>query len=193
MRAMDPLFFPTPADFRAWFAEHHESATELWVGFHKKGTGRASITWPESVDQALCFGWIDGIRKSLDADSYVIRFTPRKKGSHWSNVNTKRIGELVEQGLVTEAGLRAFKLRSEANSGRASFEQDDVELPEEYVALFQANPAAWAFFSSEPPGYRKAATWWVISAKREETRRKRLATLVEDSADGLRLKQLRRA
>lgn len=193
MRAMDPLFFPTPADFRAWFAEHHESATELWVGFHKKGTGRASITWPESVDQALCFGWIDGIRKSLDADSYVIRFTPRKKGSHWSNVNTKRIGELVEQGLVTEAGLRAFKLRSEANSGRASFEQDDVELPEEYAALFQANPAAWAFFSSEPPGYRKAATWWVISAKREETRRKRLATLVEDSADGLRLKQLRRA
>lgn len=193
MRAMDPLFFPTPADFRAWFAEHHESATELWVGFHKKGTGRASITWPESVDQALCFGWIDGIRKSLDADSYVIRFTPRKKGSHWSNVNTKRIGELVEQGLVTEAGLRAFELRSEANSGRASFEQDDVELPEEYVALFQANPAAWAFFSSEPPGYRKAATWWVISAKREETRRKRLATLVEDSADGLRLKQLRRA
>lgn len=193
MRAMDPLFFPTPADFRAWFAEHHESATELWVGFHKKGTGRASITWPESVDQALCFGWIDGIRKSLDADSYVIRFTPRKKDSHWSNVNTKRIGELVEQGLVTEAGLRAFELRSEANSGRASFEQDDVELPEEYVALFQANPAAWAFFSSEPPGYRKAATWWVISAKREETRRKRLATLVEDSADGLRLKQLRRA
>lgn len=193
MRAMDPLFFPTPADFRAWFAEHHESATELWVGFHKKGTGRASITWPESVDQALCFGWIDGIRKSLDADSYVIRFTPRKKGSHWSNVNTKRIGELVEQGLVTEAGLRAFELRSEANSGRASFEQDDVELPEEYAALFQANPAAWAFFSSEPPGYRKAATWWVISAKREETRRKRLATLVEDSADGLRLKQLRRA
>lgn len=193
MRAMDPSFFPTPADFRAWFAEHHESATELWVGFHKKGTGRASITWPESVDQALCFGWIDGIRKSLDADSYVIRFTPRKKGSHWSNVNTKRIGELVEQGLVTEAGLRAFELRSEANSGRASFEQDDVELPEEYVALFQANPAAWAFFSSEPPGYRKAATWWVISAKREETRRKRLATLVEDSADGLRLKQLRRA
>jgi len=184
---MDPLFFPTPADFRVWLTEHHGSAVELWVGFHKKGTGKPSITWPESVDQALCFGWIDGIRKSLDADSYVIRFTPRKRGSHWSNVNIKRIGVLVEQGQVADAGLRAFEARSETNSGRASFEQEVVELPAEYLDLFRANAAAWEFFSAAPPGYRKTVTWWVISAKREETRRKRLARLIDDSANGLRV------
>jgi uncharacterized protein YdeI (YjbR/CyaY-like superfamily) len=184
---MDPSFFPTPADFRAWFAEHHESATELWVGFHKKGTGKPSITWPESVDQALCFGWIDGIRKSLDADSYVIRFTRRQRRSHWSNVNIKRIGELTGQGLVTDAGLRAFEARSAENSGRASHEQGTVELPEEYLSLFRANAAAWEFFGSTPPGYRRTMTWWVISAKREETRRKRLATLIEASANGHRV------
>lgn len=190
---MTPTFFATPADFRRWLKQHHKNASELWVGFHKKGTGRPSITWPESVDEALCLGWIDGIRKSIDADSYVIRFTPRKKGSTWSAVNTRRAQELIREGRVQPAGLKAFEVRDPEKSGIYSFEQRQAAtLDAGAHAKFKANKAAWKFFESQPPGYRKISTYWVVSAKREETRAKRLATLIEDSAEGRRIALLRR-
>ena len=154
---MDVRFFETPAEFRAWLEANHETATELWVGFHKKATGRPSITWPEAVDQALCFGWIDGIRKSVDENSYTNRFTPRRPTSNWSLVNVKRVGELTDAGLMAPAGLRAFALRDEARTGVYSSEQRPTELPPEYAARFQENPPAWAFFQAQPPGYRRTA------------------------------------
>ena len=189
---MDVRFFETPADFRAWLEANHETATELWVGFHKKATGRPSITWPEAVDQALCFGWIDGIRKSVDENSYTNRFTPRKPTSTWSKVNIDKVAKLTEAGLMMPAGLRAFEARDEANSGIYSFEQRPQELPPEYAARFEQNASAWAFFQSQPPGYRRLVTHWVLSAKREETRLKRLATLIEDSEHGRRIAALAR-
>lgn len=182
---MDPLFFATPAEWRAWLEAHHASETELLVGFHKKGTGMPSITWPESVDEALCFGWIDGVRRSLGAESYTIRFTPRKARSVWSNVNIRRAGELIAEGRMTPAGLRAFEARTGERSGVYSFEQEDqakVVLSPEMEARFRADAVAWEYFQSRPPWYRRTATWWVISAKREETREKRIATLIADSA-----------
>ena len=182
---MEPVFFATPAEFRAWLEAHHASETELLVGFHKKGTGMPSITWPESVDEALCFGWIDGVRRSLGAESYTIRFTPRKARSVWSNVNIRRAGELIAEGRMTPAGLRAFEARTGERSGVYSFEQEDqakVVLTPEMEARFRADAVAWEYFQSRPPWYRRTATWWVISAKKEETREKRIATLIADSA-----------
>jgi uncharacterized protein YdeI (YjbR/CyaY-like superfamily) len=189
---MDVLFFETSAEFRAWLEANHETATELWVGFHKKATGRPSITWPEAVDQALCFGWIDGIRKSVDESSYTNRFTPRKPTSTWSKVNIEKVARLDEQGLMMPAGQRAFGARDEASSGIYSFEQRPQELPPEYAERFQQNGPAWAFFQAQPPGYRRTATHWVTSAKREETRLKRLATLIDDSEHGRRIGLLTR-
>lgn len=189
---MTPTFFATPADLRRWLKQHHKNAPELWVGFHKKGTGRPSITWPESVDEALCFGWIDGIRKSLGADSYVIRFTPRKKGSTWSTVNTRRVAELIRDGGMLPAGLEAFEARDPKRSGIYSFEREAAMFDAAQLKLFKANKTAWKFWESQPPGYRKIATYWVVSAKQEETRAKRLATLIADSAAGVRIAQLRR-
>jgi uncharacterized protein YdeI (YjbR/CyaY-like superfamily) len=188
---MDVRFFETPAEFRAWLDAHHDTATELWVGFHKKGTGRPSMTWPEAVDQALCFGWIDGIRKSVDESSYTNRFTPRKAKSTWSRVNIARVAELTRQGWMTPAGLRAFEARDEAKSGY-SFEQRPQELSPEYAGRFQQHGSAWAFFQAQPPGYRRTASFWVMSAKREETRLKRLATLIDDSEHGRRIGLLAR-
>lgn len=167
---MKPKFFKTPADFRKWLAAHNSSAIEQWVGFYKKDSGKPSITWPESVDEALCFGWIDGLRKSIDDKSYMIRFTPRKSRSIWSAVNIKRAHELVEQGLMDPAGLKAFQAREENRSGIYSYEQRSPELPAEYGKKLKQNPRAWKFFQSQPPSYRKAANWWVVSAKKEETR-----------------------
>jgi uncharacterized protein YdeI (YjbR/CyaY-like superfamily) len=190
---VEPTFFATPVEFRAWLEQHHATESELLVGFYKKGTGRPSITWPESVDQALCFGWIDGVRRGRDAESYTIRFTPRTRRSHWSNVNIRRTGELIERGLVRPAGIAAFEARTAERSGQAAFEQETVELPADHRAEFEAHGDAWTWFSAQPPGYRKAATWWVISAKREETRRKRLTTLIRDSADGLKIASQRRS
>jgi uncharacterized protein YdeI (YjbR/CyaY-like superfamily) len=182
---MKPIFFATPKDFRRWLDEHHADETELWVGYYKKGSGRPSITWPESVDEALCFGWIDGVRKSVDEESYAIRFTPRRARSTWSAVNIKRVQELIDLGRMRPAGLEAFEERAEERSGIYAYEQrEKAELGEEFEGLFRANGAAWVFFQAQPAGYRKAATWWVVSAKREETRRRRLATLIEDSAQG---------
>ena len=189
---MEPKFFPTPADFRAWLEENHTSEKELWVGFYRKGTGKPSITWPESVDQALCFGWIDGIRKTLDAESYVIRFTPRRRGSIWSNVNTRRAGELISDGLMQAAGKRAFEARDPVKSGIYSFERTKpAKLPPAMKKVFMANKRAWKFFQSQPPGYRALVTNWIITAKQETTRDRRLATLMKDSAEGRRIAQFR--
>jgi len=177
-----PVFFASPSALRAWFEKHHGDTSELLVGFYKRSSGRPSITWPESVDQALCFGWIDGVRHSIDDTSYTIRFTPRKARSNWSAVNIKKANELIESGLMRPAGLEAFKKRTEARSGIYSYEQRHLaKLDEDYEARFRANEKAWAFFQSRPPSYRKAVTWWVVSAKKEETRQRRLAKLIEES------------
>ncbi|CAN5737648.1 YdeI/OmpD-associated family protein [soil metagenome] len=190
---MEPVFFATPGEFRAWLEANHDSARELWTGFRKKGTGRPSMTWPESVDEALCFGWIDGIRKSVDAERYVIRFTPRKTTSTWSAVNIARVAELTRQGRMQPAGQVAFARRTEAKSGIYAYEQrKTAALDAAAERKFRACRKAWEFFQAQPPWYRRTATWWVISAKREETRQKRLATLIEDSAAGRTLGQLTR-
>jgi uncharacterized protein YdeI (YjbR/CyaY-like superfamily) len=190
---MKPIFFEGPAEFRAWLEEHHADGTELLVGFHKKGSGRPSMTWPESVDQALCFGWIDGVRRGIDKHSYTIRFTPRKARSTWSVVNVRRAEELIEEGLMRPAGLAAFERRSDDRSGIYAYEQRKrAKLDPAAEKEFRADRKAWAFFSEQPPSYRRTATYWVISAKKEETRRKRLKTLIEDSAAGRTLRHLTR-
>jgi uncharacterized protein YdeI (YjbR/CyaY-like superfamily) len=187
---MKPKFFATQADFRAWLERNHETAAELWVGLHRKGSGKPSITWPEAVDQALCFGWIDGIRKRLDDTSYVNRFTPRRPTSTWSAVNVKRALELIELGLMAPAGLRAFEARQDNRIGIYSYEQRPQELPATYARPFRANAKAWKAWRAMPPSYRKAATWWVISAKRDETRERRLTILIETTARGERIPAL---
>lgn len=189
---MEPTFFETPAKFRGWLRRYHATETELWVGFHRKATGRLSITWDESVDEALCFGWIDGIRKSVDDSSYMIRFTPRTPRSIWSDKNIRRMEELLEEGRVADAGREAWGRRKEDRSRRYAFEQDAVELPPDFDERFRANRKAWAFFSGEAPYYRRVATWWVISARRESTRDRRLAILIEDSEAGRRIGPMRR-
>jgi uncharacterized protein YdeI (YjbR/CyaY-like superfamily) len=182
-------FFKSPSDFRKWFEANHARATELWVGFYKKDSGKPSISWPQSVDEALCFGWIDGIRKSIDDVSYKIRFTPRKPRSIWSAVNIKRVQELIKQGLMRPAGLKGFQAREENRSGIYSYEQRLPELPDPYGRQLKKNGAAWKFFQAQTPSYRKAASWWVVSAKKEETRLKRLNKLMDDSAKGRTISQ----
>jgi uncharacterized protein YdeI (YjbR/CyaY-like superfamily) len=189
---MKPTFFKTQADFRKWLDKHHQSAKELLVGFYKKGSGRPSITWPESVDEALCFGWIDGIRRSIDDISYTIRFTPRRSTSIWSSININRAQELIDQGLMRPTGLKAFQARKENKSGIYAYEQRTEKLPEPYESEFKKNKTAWDFFQAQPPWYRKTVGWWIVSAKKEETRLKRLATLIEESANGQTLRQLTR-
>jgi uncharacterized protein YdeI (YjbR/CyaY-like superfamily) len=189
---MDPVFFATPADFRAWLEANHSSTPELLVGFHKKGSGIPSLTWPESVEQALRFGWIDGIRRSLGPHSYTIRFTPRRPRSTWSAVNIRIAERLIAQGQMHEGGLRAFQAGREETSRIYSFEQGEIALSADDEAHIAANPAAWNQWQKFPPSYRKQATWWVISAKRPETRSRRLQQLIEDTARGERLAHLRR-
>lgn len=184
MSEPNPTYFETPADFRAWLAANHATADELWVGFYKKGSGRLSITWPESVDQALCYGWIDGLRKRLDDERYVIRFTPRRPGSIWSAVNTRRADELIARGLMQPAGLAAYEAHDEDKTKLYSYEARRQPLDPAYEAEFRANPAAWAYWQAQPAHYRRGTTHWVMSAKREATQRKRLATLIADSAAG---------
>ena len=186
---MDPIYFETPADFRAWLAANHPTAESLWVGFYKKGTGRKSMTWPEAVDEALCYGWIDGVRKGIDAGSYTIRFTPRKKGSVWSTVNVNRVRALTELGLMHPTGLAAFEARKEDRSGIYSHEQGDVEMPEPYLGLLREDAAAWEFYEKQTASYRKAVNWWVASARKDETRRRRLDSLVACSARAERVPQ----
>jgi uncharacterized protein YdeI (YjbR/CyaY-like superfamily) len=184
---MSPKFFPTPSVFRNWLAAHHAKSKELWVGFYKKNSGKPSITWPESVEEALCFGWIDGIRKSIDAESYQIRFTPRQPGSIWSAVNIRNAEKLIEQKRMEPAGLKAYQARKENRSGIYSYEQRSPELIEPYLGKLKRNKAAWNFFQAQPPSYRKIMNWWVTSAKQEETRLKRLDKLIEESAQGRRM------
>jgi len=184
---LKPEFFHTPADFGTWLEKNHATATELWVGFYKKDSGKPTITWPESVDQALCFGWIDGIRKGVDEISYQIRFTPRRRGSVWSAINIKRAKQLVRQKQMRPTGLKAFAGRIENKSGIYSYEQRSTELNQPYGNLLKENKAAWNFFRKQPPSYRKMIGWWIISAKKEETRMARLAKLISESAKGKRL------
>jgi uncharacterized protein YdeI (YjbR/CyaY-like superfamily) len=180
-----PTYFATPAPWRAWLERNHASATELLVGFHKRGSGKASITWPESVDQALCFGWIDGHRKRIDDARYTIRFTPRKPGSTWSSVNVRKVKTLVQAGLMTPAGTRAFRKRSAENSGIYGHEQNGAaKLKRDEERLLRADKAAWTDWQKRPPSYRKVVTWWIVSAKKPETRARRLAILIRSSAAG---------
>ena len=178
-------FFATPSEFRAWLEQHHDDERELWVGFYKKGSGKPSITWPEAVDEALCFGWIDGIRKSIDDESYTNRFTPRKQRSNWSAINIERAKELIALGRMRPAGLKAFEARTDEKSAVYSYEQRHAaKLDRAQERQLRANAKAWEFFQSRPPSYRKAAVYWVVSAKKEETRARRLAQLIDDSAAG---------
>ena len=186
-------FFEGPEPFRAWLEQHHASADEVVVGYRRRATGLPSITWPESVDVALCFGWIDGIRRSLDETSYTIRFTPRRPRSIWSAVNVARFGELEAAGLVSEAGRTAFAARREDRTAVYTHEQEEPPaLDEAFEARFQAQLDAWEWFQLQPPYYRRQAAHWVMSAKRPETRERRLETLITDSAAGLRVAPLRR-
>ncbi len=186
---MPPTYFKTSAAFRAWLAKNHAAKDALLVGFHKTSSGRPSMTWPESVDEALCFGWIDGVRKSVDAGRYTIRFTPRKSRSVWSAVNVGKMQALVEAGRMQPAGMAAFELRKAERSGIYSHEQRSVELPEAYLGVLRGNTAAWEFFQNQPASYRKAAIWWIVSAKQEKTRLWRLEKLLACSARAERVPQ----
>jgi uncharacterized protein YdeI (YjbR/CyaY-like superfamily) len=188
--AHEPQAFATPAALGRWFARHHAARSELLLLYWKVSSGRPSVTWPESVDEALCVGWIDGRVRRIDDACYVTRFTPRKPGSIWSAVNIARVAALEAEGRMTEAGRAAFALRREDKSAVYSFEQPSVELPPEYAARLQADRRAWADFQRRAPSYRKAALWWVVSAKQEATRARRLAQLIECSASGNGLPQL---
>ena len=186
---MQATFFATPADFRKWLEKNHDKVPELLVGFYKKGSGKPSMTWPESVDEALCFGWIDGVRRRIDDESYSIRFTPRRRRSIWSNVNTGRVAELIKQGRMRPAGFEAFKARDAKRSGIYAFEQRErnQRLDAAHEATLRANRKAWAFFQAQPPGYQRLASLWVMSAKKEETRLRRLAVLIDDCAAARRI------
>ena len=189
----EPIFFASPAELRSWFAQHAASETELEVGYRKKASGLPTLTWSEAVDEALCVGWIDGVRHSIDATSHQQRFTPRKKSSIWSTINIAKYEALLAQGRVQPAGTAAFERRTEARSGVYSFEQRDIALDAESQARLQEDDNAWEFWERQPATYRKAATWWVISAKRPETTQRRLDQLVRDCAAAVRLKHLTRS
>jgi uncharacterized protein YdeI (YjbR/CyaY-like superfamily) len=184
---MTPIFFNNQDEFLSWLEQNHQAETELWVGYYKVETGKPSMTWSQSVDQALCFGWIDGIRQSVDSESYCIRFTPRKKTSKWSTINIAKVEELNRQGLMQPAGLDAFKYCKESNSRVYSFESRSKELPEEFEKAFKANPIAWEFFTGQAPSYKKTVVHWVLSAKQKETRLTRFEKLISESEKQVRL------
>ena len=179
-----PTFFKNQSDFRKWLQKNHKKETELLVGFYKVGSGKPSMTWSQSVDEALCFGWIDGVRKSIDKDSYQIRFTQRKPASIWSAINIKKVEELTRQGLMQPAGLASFEKRAENKSKIYSYEKEEVELTADFKNQFKANQKAWDYFQSLATSYRKVSTHWVMNAKQETTRIKRLNQLIADSAAG---------
>jgi uncharacterized protein YdeI (YjbR/CyaY-like superfamily) len=188
---VDPIFFESRSAWRAWLEANHTSAKEVFVGSYKKATGKQAMSWEDSVEEALCFGWIDGVRRSLDADSSVQRFTPRRRRSTWSLINVRKFRELEAAGQVSAAGRAAFDARTEDRTGIYSSEQAEIELPPEAIALLRASPQAWAFWEKSPKSYRKPATWWLISAKKPETRERRLEQLVEYSERGERVPPLR--
>jgi uncharacterized protein YdeI (YjbR/CyaY-like superfamily) len=178
---MTPLFFKSQAAFRKWLEKNHQIKTELLVGFYKKATGKPTMTWSQSVDEALCFGWIDGIRRSIDEKSYCIRFTPRKSKSNWSQVNIKKVEELKKRGLMKQSGLDAFNSRKIQKSGIYSFENKPAKLDDDLEIIFRSNHEAWKFFSGQAPSYRRTAYYWVLSAKQESTRLNRLLKLIAKS------------
>jgi len=184
---LEPHFFESPTDFRKWLDKNHQTEKELLVGFYKKDSGKPSMTWPESVDQALCFGWIDGVRKSLGAESYTIRFTPRKPTSIWSNVNIKKVAELTNSKLMQPAGIAAFEKRTESKSGIYSFENEAKQLASKFEKIFKKNKKAWTFFNVQPPGYRKQHIHRIMDAKQEKTQLARLEKLIEASENEKRL------
>ena len=188
---MNPIYFESPAAWRAWLEEHHESETEVWIGYFKKATGRQGMNWSQAVDEALCFGWIDGVMRRVDDERHIQRFTPRKPTSNWSAVNIAKVAALRAAGKMRPAGEAAFARRRDDRSGIYAFEQrEDPQLEPEQQAQLEADAAAWEFFSGKAPSYRRTAIWWVITAKRPETRARRLATLIEDSAAGRTIKSL---
>lgn len=190
---MKLLFFTSSLDWRNWLKINHQRYCELWVGFYKKSSGKPSLTYPVAVDEALCFGWIDGVRKSVAADSYTVRFTPRKPQSRWSAVNITRAQQLAEAGRMRPSGLATFSDAATQPPAYSYEQRRRARFSAEDERRFRANPAAWAFFQAQPPWYRRTATFWVVSAKKEETRRKRLATLISDSQRGKSIKPLARS
>jgi uncharacterized protein YdeI (YjbR/CyaY-like superfamily) len=190
---MKPEFFPTPSDLRNWLAQHHDHTRELWVGFYKRNSGKPSLTWPEAVDVALCYGWIDGVRKSIDEISYTIRLTPRKPRSTWSAINIKKVQKLTKLGLMQPAGLKAFQSRTKDRSGIYSYEQRrNAKLDARYEKKLRTNKKAYEFFQAQAPWYQRTSIFWVMSAKKEETRLKRLAALIACSQDSRTIKPLTR-
>lgn len=180
-------FFKTPDDFRSWLENNHETASELIVGFYKVASGKPSMNWSQSVDQALCFGWIDGIRRSIDQESYCIRFTPRRSNSIWSAINLKKVEELTQAGLMKPAGLKVFNLRKEDKLGIYSYENESAWLESTYEKQFKANKTAWDFFMKQAPSYKKAIVRWIMSAKQEKTKQARLEKTIKASEQGLRV------
>jgi uncharacterized protein YdeI (YjbR/CyaY-like superfamily) len=189
---MQPTFFKNAAEWRKWLKENHDNAQELWLGYYKKNSGKANYSWSESVDEAICYGWIDGLRKSIDEDSYMIRFTPRRPTSIWSAVNIEKVKVLTKKGLMRPAGIQAWENKRYKKSSVYSFEQERHELGEAYIKIFMAKTKAWSFFEKKlAPSYKKASIHWVTSAKREDTRLRRLHILIESSEQGLKIPLLR--
>lgn len=186
----DVTFFTNQEAFNAWLTENYAEASEVWVGYFRKGIGRESLTWSESVDVALCFGWIDGIRKTIDEQRYKIRFTPRKINSVWSAVNVTKVKQLIQLGKMQPAGMHVFNSRADTHGYSAKHR--DVQLAREYENLFEANQPAWQFFSDLAPSYKRDSIWWVMSAKKEETRLRRLSILIASSEEGLKIPILRK-
>jgi uncharacterized protein YdeI (YjbR/CyaY-like superfamily) len=184
---MTVTFFATPAAFRQWLKKHHKKEKELIVGFYKVGSGKPSITWSQSVDQALCFGWIDGVRRSIDNESYCIRFTPRRRNSIWSAINIKKVEELTKAGLMTAEGQKAFDLRTDEKTAVYSHEKEPDNLDPAYEKLFKKNKHAWGFFKTQTPSYQKIIIHWIMSAKQEKTRLSRLDKAITKSEQQKRL------
>jgi uncharacterized protein YdeI (YjbR/CyaY-like superfamily) len=184
---MTPRFFTNQVDFRMWLEENHKQETELIVGFYKKDSGKLNMTWSQSVDEALCFGWIDGVRRSIDKDSYCIRFTPRRPSSNWSSVNIKKVSELLKNGLMQPAGLEIYKHRKEEKSGIASYDGDTKQLDKYLEIKFKTNKIAWEFFSEQAPSYQKLIIHWIMSAKQESTRILRINKAINESEKQKRL------
>lgn len=188
----EPIFFKSPADFRSWLKKHHDKKDVQWVGYYKVATNKPSMRWEESVREALCYGWIDGLRKSIDEESYKIRFTPRRPDSHWSKKNLRMVKELIEEGRMRPPGMKAYKKRKEKKTGKASYESKTKTLSKEYRHKLKTNPKAWKFFQDLAPGYTKTSVHWVMSAKQEKTRQKRFKILIDSCEQGKKIPPLRR-
>jgi uncharacterized protein YdeI (YjbR/CyaY-like superfamily) len=182
--------FPSAAELRRWFETHHATDNEVWVGYYKKGVPKQSVSYMDAVDEGLCFGWVDSVGYRVDDEVYTNRFTPRRKGSNWSTRNVARVGELIVEGRMHPAGLAAFEQRREDRTGIYSYENRPRDLPSEYLQQLRSNPAAWHFWQAQTSSYRRGATWWVVSAKQEVTRQRRLETLIEDAAAGRKIKPM---